>query len=155
MCGGYRALLPRRPRHFPTPIHLLKPGEGQSGGRKREREREGEREVPLSVILSFVELEDPRDLNCTSWLGQKLQLRLKTRPVCPRALAGLGDVPCPIDLPGSSNDFLGLNRDLRQGTGRRLSFMVRCPHAFLTPKKCYRRPPDCFGWYSVKAWRTI
>ena len=66
MCGDYRALLPRRPRHFPTPIHLLKPGEGQSGGRmvRDERERggggEGEKEVRLKVILLFVELEDPK-----------------------------------------------------------------------------------------------
>ena len=43
MCGGYRAILPCRPRHFPTPIHLLKPDEGQSGGRMVRDEREGGR----------------------------------------------------------------------------------------------------------------
>ena len=49
MCGGYRAILPCRPRHFPTPIHLLKPDEGQSGGRMREREREREKERERDV----------------------------------------------------------------------------------------------------------
>ena len=132
-------LLPGRPRPLPTPIHLLKPGEGQSGGGmvRDEREGEGKRgkgEVRLKVILFFMELEDPESLSYKNWSGQKMQLRLKPRPVCPRALAGLGVIPCPMGLPGSSNDFLGLDRDPRQGTGRRLSFMVWCPHA-LTLKK--------------------
>ena len=35
-------LLPGRPRPLPTPIHLLKPGEGQSGGGMVRDEREGE-----------------------------------------------------------------------------------------------------------------
>ncbi len=145
MCGGYHAILPCRPRHFPTPIHLLKPGKGQSGGRmvRDKREGEGEGEFRLICILLFVELEDSRSLNCKGWSGQKMQIRLKTRPVCPRALARLGETPYPIGLPGSSNDFLGLNRDLRQGTGRRLSFMVKMSTCIFDPKKVLE---DCFGW---------